>query len=43
MDELATAEGAASADGNVSRISVFVVDEHGKLVGGQGAPGIAAS
>ena len=33
---LAGAEGAARADGNVSSTGVFVVDQHGKLVGGNG-------
>ncbi len=41
--KLATAEGAARADGNVSSMGVFVVDQHGKLVGGNGPPGIAVS
>jgi putative ABC transport system permease protein len=40
---LAGAEGAARADGNVSSTGVFVVDQHGRLVGGNGPPGIAAS
>ena len=40
---LATAEGAARADGNVSAFGVFVVDQRGKLVGGNGPPGIAVS
>ncbi len=43
VDDLATVEGAARADGNVSSMGVFVVDQHGKLVGGNGPPGIAAS
>ena len=41
--KLATADGAASADGNVSSLGVFVVDQHGKLVGGNGPPGIAVN
>ena len=40
---LATADGAARADGNVSSFGLFVVDQHGKLVGGNGPPGIAVS
>ena len=40
VDELASVEGAARADGNVSSFSVFVVGDNGKVVGGQGAPGI---
>ena len=43
VDTLAGASGAARADGNVSSTGVFVVDQHGKLVGGNGPPGIAAS
>ena len=40
VDELADVEGAARADGNVTSFSVFVVDSDGKVVGGQGAPGL---
>ncbi len=40
VDELAGVDGAARADGNVASYSVFVVGENGKVVGGQGAPGI---
>jgi len=40
VDELAEVEGAARADGNVTSFSVFVVDADGKVVGGQGAPGL---
>ncbi|MGZ5418017.1 MAG: ABC transporter permease [Nocardioides sp.] len=40
VDELASVDGAARADGNVSSFSVFVVGDNGKVVGGQGAPGI---
>ena len=43
VDTLETADGASRADGNVSSFGVFVVDQHGKLVGGNGPPGIAAS
>jgi putative ABC transport system permease protein len=38
---LATAPGAARADGRVSSPGVFVVDKNNKLVGGNGPPGIA--
>jgi putative ABC transport system permease protein len=41
--KLATADGASRADGNVSSLGVFVVDQHGKLVGGNGPPGIAVN
>lgn len=40
VEKLAGAPGAARADGNVSATGVYVVDKDGKLVGGQGAPGI---
>lgn len=43
VKKLATADGAARADGNVSSLGLFVVDQHGKLVGGNGPPGIAVS
>ena len=39
--KLATVEGAARADGNVTALGVFVIDKKGKVIGGQGAPGIA--
>lgn len=39
--KLATAPGAARADGRVSSSGVFVVDGNNKLVGGNGPPGIA--
>lgn len=35
--------GAARVDGNVSAVGVYVVGEDGKLIGGQGAPGIAVN
>ncbi|MEO6143881.1 MAG: FtsX-like permease family protein, partial [Dermatophilaceae bacterium] len=41
--ELATVDGAARADGNVTALGVFVIDKLGKVIGGQGAPGIAAN
>jgi putative ABC transport system permease protein len=40
VEKLAGVDGAARADGNVASYSVFVVGEDGKVVGGQGAPGI---
>jgi len=40
---LAKVDGAARADGNVTSFGVFVVDKKGKVIGGQGAPGIGAS
>jgi putative ABC transport system permease protein len=41
VDKLATAPGAARADGNVVSAGVFVVGTNGKVIGGQGAPGLA--
>ncbi len=43
VDDLAGVEGAARADGNVTSFGVFVVGRNGKVIGGQGAPGIGAS
>ncbi len=40
VDDLADVEGAARADGNVTSFGVFVVGDNGKVVGGQGPPGI---
>jgi putative ABC transport system permease protein len=40
---LATVPGAARADGNVSDPTTFVVSKSGKLIGGQGAPGLGLS
>jgi putative ABC transport system permease protein len=40
VDKLATADGAARADGNVSTFGLFVVGQDGKVVGGNGPPGI---
>ena len=42
VNDLAKTDGAARADGNVTALGVFVIDKSGKLIGGQGAPGIAA-
>ena len=41
--QLATVPGAARADGNVSDSTTFVVSTKGKLIGGQGAPGLGLS
>lgn len=40
VDELAALPEAARADGNVSAPGVFVIGDDGKVVGGQGAPGL---
>ncbi len=40
---LAAVPGAARADGRVAAFGTFVVDKAGKLVGGNGPPGIAVS
>ncbi|WP_028472713.1 ABC transporter permease [Nocardioides alkalitolerans] len=41
VDEIAEVDGVARVDGKVSAPGVFVVDTDGKVVGGQGAPGLA--
>jgi len=41
--KLATAEGAARVDGNVTDYTTFVVTKQGKLIGGQGAPGMGVN
>jgi putative ABC transport system permease protein len=43
VDDLAGVDGAARADGNVTSFGVFVVGENGKVIGGQGAPGIGVN
>jgi putative ABC transport system permease protein len=43
VTDLAGIDGAARADGNVSALGVFVIDKAGKVVGAQGAPGIAVN
>lgn len=43
VSELGDVEGAARVDGNVTAFGVYVVDRDGKLVGGQGPPGIGAN
>ncbi len=41
VDDLAGVPGAERVDGNVTVTGVFVLDQDGELIGGQGAPGIA--
>ena len=43
VEELAAVPGAARADGRVSNFGTFVVGKDGKLIGGQGPPGIAVN
>jgi len=43
VGDLAKVEGAARADGNVTSLGVFVIDKQGKVIGAQGAPGIAVN
>jgi putative ABC transport system permease protein len=43
VTDLAKVDGAARADGNVTALGVFVIDRAGKVVGAQGAPGIAVN
>ena len=43
VTDLAKVDGAARADGNVNAIGVFVIDKSGKVIGAQGAPGIAVN
>jgi putative ABC transport system permease protein len=43
ISQLETVPGAARVDGNVSAVGVFVVSREGKLIGGNGAPGIAVN
>ena len=40
---LATVPGAARADGRITNFGTFVVGKDGKLIGGQGPPGIAVN
>jgi putative ABC transport system permease protein len=40
---LATVDGAARVDGSVSAVGVFVIGRDGKVIGAQGAPGIAVN
>ncbi|HYO20364.1 MAG TPA: ABC transporter permease, partial [Dermatophilaceae bacterium] len=41
--DLATVDGAARADGGVTAVGVFVIGRDGKVIGAQGAPGIAVN
>ncbi|GAB2744209.1 ABC transporter permease [Nocardioides pakistanensis] len=43
VDDLVQVDGAARADGNVTTFGVFAVGEDGKVVGGQGAPGLGGN
>jgi len=43
VPQLAEVDGAARADGNVASFGVFVVGKDGKVIGAQGAPGIAVN
>ncbi|MDE9367261.1 FtsX-like permease family protein [Luteipulveratus sp. YIM 133132] len=43
VDQVRRVPGVARAEGDVSSYSTFVVGRNGKIVGGQGAPGIAVS
>ena len=43
VDTLAAVPGAERADGNVTVTGVFVLDENGDLIGGQGPPGLAVN
>jgi putative ABC transport system permease protein len=43
VTELATVDGAARADGKVMSYTTFVIAKDGKVIGGQGAPGLATN
>ncbi len=43
VSDLAKVDGAARADGGVSSVGVFVIGRDGKVIGAQGAPGIAVN
>jgi putative ABC transport system permease protein len=43
VERLDDVDGAARADGNITSFGVFVVGENGKVVGGQGAPGLGGN
>src|SRR5688500_15742420 len=43
VERLATVPGAPRADGNVGDQTTFVVSSKGKLIGGQGPPGLGLS
>jgi putative ABC transport system permease protein len=43
LRNLATVDGAARVDGNVTSVGVFVIGKDGKVIGATGAPGIAVN
>ena len=43
VEELAMVPGAARSDGRITTFGTFVVAKNGKLIGGQGPPGIAVN
>lgn len=43
VEQLAGVDGAARADGNVEEQGVFPIAEDGKVIGGQGAPGLGVN
>lgn len=43
VDKLEDVDGAARVDGNVSTIGVFTIGTDGKVIGGQGAPGLGVN
>ena len=43
VDDLADVEGASRVDGNVTYAGAFVIDEDGKIIGGQGAPALGVN
>ena len=43
VKDLAGVDGAARVDGGVTSVGVFVIDKKGKVIGAQGAPGIAVN
>ncbi len=43
VEELSSVQGAARADGRITNFGTLVVAKNGKLIGGQGPPGIAVN
>jgi Predicted ABC-type transport system involved in lysophospholipase L1 biosynthesis, permease component len=43
VTDLVKVDGAARVDGNVTSVGVFVIGKNGKVIGAQGAPGIAVN
>ena len=43
VKQLAAVPGAARADGNITDVGTFVISKKGKLIGGQGAPGMGVN